>query len=103
MSEQGSSSAMGAETPAGAMPATTPGEGATPPTQPPADPSEREAHDTGEHEDPREAGLGDEGRRLLREARKSARDAERELKALRDEKQQREDAEKTDIQRLTER
>lgn len=105
MSEQGTADAGATPAPSnegGATPPATPGAGsATLPAHPPTEP-EREAPSTDENEDPREAGLGEEGRRLLREARKAAKDAERELKSLREEKKTREDAEKTELERATE-
>lgn len=104
MSEQASGAPEG--TPAGgAMPPAPPAAGgAMPPGQPPPSEPAREAPAAEEPaEDPREAGLGEEGQRLLREARKAARDSERELKRLRDAETARTDAEKTELQRATER
>src|SRR4051794_26991590 len=104
MSDQGSAPASGPETQAGAMPTTTPNPGATPSGSPPNPDPARDAQGDGEQTtDPREAGLGEEGRRLLREARQAQREAERELKAFREDKRVRDDAGKSEVQRLTER
>jgi hypothetical protein len=103
MSEQGTHGATPSEPTAGATPATTPSTGATPEAQSPSPDPAREAQGDGEHTDPREAGLGEEGRRLLRETRQAQREAERELKALREEKRARDDAGKSEVQRLSER
>src|SRR3954449_11828435 len=99
MSEQGAGGATPAEpgcaTPPTPDPSATHGV-QTPPPEPAREPGQTEP------DDPREAALGDEGKALLRDARKNAREAERELKALRDEKRAREDANKTELQRAQE-
>jgi len=91
----------------GVTPPTAPeGTGATPtpPQTPPPEPPRDAPADGNDDDAQRDAGASvDDLRKALNSERRSRRDSERELKALRDAAKAREDAEKTDLQRATER
>jgi hypothetical protein len=89
------------------VPATPPDAGATPsPASPPSDGDRRDA-DSGAQTDAdsqRDASLSaDDLRKVLDASRQEARRAQRELKRYQDAEKAREDANKTELQRMTER
>jgi hypothetical protein len=106
MSEQGTvpGATPGAMQQGGATPPEPGASGAMPPAQLPTEREpEREAPPReSEPEDEREAQLGEEGRRLLRDERRARKDAEKRLKTLEDADKARRDAAKTDLERVTE-